>query len=291
MLKGKIRPINISDAEMILTWRNQDHIRINMYNNSIIQLEEHMKWFNKIINDDSCVYFIYEQNKEPLGLLSFSEIDKKNNKATWAFYSAYQDKVGVGIEMEKLALDYAFNRLNVNKLYCEVLDFNYTVVNLHRKFGFKIEGVRKQDYCREGKYYDIYQLAMFRDEYLKEQNNSAKNPKLRKSAIISLESLSMKYPELYKKLKLTQGNSLFQSLLTAGINQISLDTMLDSVGNFNIKRQNWIFYESINPIILDYLEIRSYLKMNIASNVIIEIKVVNEENKSLAVGEVEVDIL
>lgn len=167
MFKGNLRKIQLADAEMILSWRNQDNVRVNMYNHEIIDINTHMKWFNKMLNDNTCAYFIYEQEGQAMGLLSFSQIDIKNKKASWAFYSGNTSVRGIGSEMEQLALNYAFNELGLNKLCCEVLEFNTSVINFHRKFGFKIEGIKKDDYYRDGKFYDIYQLSIFKKDYLK----------------------------------------------------------------------------------------------------------------------------
>ena len=46
--------------------------------------------------------------------------------------------------METLALDYAFNELKINRLECEVLEFNSKVISFHKKFGFQEEGRKKQ---------------------------------------------------------------------------------------------------------------------------------------------------
>ena len=165
MLKGSIRPISLADAELVLAWRNQEAVRINMYNHQIISLETHMKWFHSMLQNETCHYFIYEKNQLPLGVLAISDIDKNNHKASWAFYSGDVTARGIGSEMEQLALDYAFNTLHLNKLCCEVLEFNQSVINFHRKFGFQIEGIRRKDYLRDGKFYDIYQLALLKDEY------------------------------------------------------------------------------------------------------------------------------
>jgi acyl dehydratase len=67
--------------------------------------------------------------------------------------------------MESAALDLAFNQLNLRKLNCEVLDFNQTVISLHKKFGFKVEGVFKKQYRRENNFHDIYRLALNRDDW------------------------------------------------------------------------------------------------------------------------------
>lgn len=168
-MKGNIRPIQRSDAELILEWRNTDAVRLNMYNHEVIDIESHLRWFDSMLKDNSCQYFIYERDEQPYGVLSFSEIDMKNKRAFWAFYSGDTSVRGVGSEMERLALDYAFNTLGLNKLCCEVLEFNTSVIDFHRKFGFKIEGVKRQDYLRDEKFYDIYQLAIFKKDYLKTQ--------------------------------------------------------------------------------------------------------------------------
>lgn len=171
-MKGSLRPIQSADAELILQWRNTDSVRLNMYNHEVIGLSLHLSWFNLMLSDESCKYFIYEQEGEPLGVLSFSDIDKKNKKAFWAFYSGATNVRGIGSEMEQLALEYAFNELDLNKLCCEVLDFNTSVINFHRKFGFKVEGIKKQDYFRDGQFYDIYQLALLKNDYLKNKKGS-----------------------------------------------------------------------------------------------------------------------
>ena len=180
MLKGQLRNVNGNDVDMIFEWRNRDQIRKNMYNNEIIPYDTHRKWFESILVSDNSQYFIYEQDNTPLGLVSFTNIDYKNRHASWAFYSSDFSVRGVGSEMEKLALRHAFEVLDLNKLCCEVLDFNFPVVRFHQKHGFKIEGVRKQQYKRGDKYFDIYQLAIFKKDYEKLLQNGFE-PKIAKS--------------------------------------------------------------------------------------------------------------
>jgi acyl dehydratase len=68
--------------------------------------------------------------------------------------------------MEVLALDYAFGELGLEKLNCEVLSFNMPVVEFHRKYGFRIEGIFRAHYERDGERFDIYRLAQFRKSWL-----------------------------------------------------------------------------------------------------------------------------
>ncbi|MDO5679073.1 MAG: UDP-4-amino-4,6-dideoxy-N-acetyl-beta-L-altrosamine N-acetyltransferase [Pelistega sp.] len=219
MIKGNIRPVNLSDAEMILEWRNQDSVRLNMYNHETISLEDHLSWFKSMLENKSCRYFIYEHGGVPLGVLSFSEIDTKNKKASWAFYSGDTSIRGIGSEMEQLALSYAFNELELHKLCCEVLEFNTSVISFHRKFGFKIEGVKKQDYHRGGKYYDIYMLALFKEDYLETINNK---PLIERSFSWDFVLTDRKINELVSIKHEIDKKSVLTSLVIAEISRVSI---------------------------------------------------------------------
>lgn len=67
--------------------------------------------------------------------------------------------------MEVLALEYAFNEIGLHKLCCEVLAFNAPVIKLHEKFGFKVEGILRDQYKRDGLFIDIYRLGLLAGEW------------------------------------------------------------------------------------------------------------------------------
>lgn len=267
MLKGKIRPVVFDDAHMVLEWRNQDFVRNNMYNNEVIELESHLAWFKKMLDDSSCLYFIYEQEGVPLGLLSFSAIDKKNNKASWAFYSSRENLRGVGSEMEQIALDYAFNSLRLNKLCCEVLDFNYSVVNFHRKHGFRIEGIRRKDYYRDGQYFDIYQLALFRDDYLRTQNS---------------EHLSL--PKNYmEEWEVTGEQEQVINTLQSQLSQI-----VDMQFIPNAPKSELHFYFTKDLVVGETYTIKTHLKSQTFESVVLAFELFDDSNNQVAYVEFEV---
>ena len=73
IFKG-FRLINEADSFLLLTWRNSDHVRIYMKNSDLITLEIHQQWFQKIITSETDLYFVYEQNKTPWGIVYFNVI-------------------------------------------------------------------------------------------------------------------------------------------------------------------------------------------------------------------------
>jgi UDP-4-amino-4,6-dideoxy-N-acetyl-beta-L-altrosamine N-acetyltransferase len=165
----KLNPMSSKDLDLVLTWRNSARVRENMYTNHLITADEHKRWFEMASQDPSKrLLMCVDESGTAVGVITFSDIDLLHKRATWAFYSGESGRRGVGSEMERLALDYAFEDLGLEKLNCEVLSFNMPVVDFHRKHGFRIEGIFRAQYTRDGAAHDVYRLAHFRRDWLED---------------------------------------------------------------------------------------------------------------------------
>ena len=157
-----LRRLDGRDGERVLAWRNQDRVRAGMYSDHIITPGEHARWFAAALIDPTAAYFIFEHRGRALGFVSFTAIDRLNDRCTWAFYLGEPDAPrGSGAAMEFLALDEAFGEIGVGKLCCEVFAFNAGVVRLHQRFGFVQEGRFVRHYRKNGAMEDIVCLALF----------------------------------------------------------------------------------------------------------------------------------
>lgn len=162
-----LRPMTADDLKMVLEWRNQAQVRENMYTTHEITWEEHVSWWSRVSENKKFKFYIFEEGI-PRGVVSFSELDEKNRTAIWAFYTGPDAPKGIGSRMEAAALEMAFEGLGLYKLVGEVLSHNMRVVKLHRRFGFKLEGIYRQQYTREdGRRLDVYRVAMFANDYTK----------------------------------------------------------------------------------------------------------------------------
>lgn len=163
----RLRPLETNDLELVRTWRNRPEVRANMYTRHEIAKDEHEAYFDRALSDRTKRYFLcVDASDEPVGVVSFVDIDHDNMTASWAFYSGDTSRRGIGTWMEFLALDYAFLELRLEKLQCEVLEWNLPVVEFHQKFGFSIEGIAKKQHVRENERYDVHRLAIHRREWL-----------------------------------------------------------------------------------------------------------------------------
>lgn len=168
---GRLRTIDSSELELMLSWRNASTVRQNMYTRHEISLSEHLAWWARIQGRSGQQYFMYELQGTPLGVVAFTGIDHSNQNSSWAFYASPESPKGTGSRMEFLALEYAFTNLGLHKLCCEVLAFNSPVIKLHQKFGFKTEGILREQHMHDGSFVDVYRLGIFSSEW-KEQRES-----------------------------------------------------------------------------------------------------------------------
>lgn len=162
----RLRPIEKADLALILSWRNSDRVRLNMYTDHLITPEEHARWFAAALSDDRGRFLVFEDQTHPLGFVSFTGITPAHGRCTWAFYIGEPNAPrGTGSAMEMFALDYAFGSLKLRKLCCEVLDFNANVVKLHKHFGFHEEGLLRQHYLKGERYADVVVMARMADTW------------------------------------------------------------------------------------------------------------------------------
>ncbi|MDH0364472.1 UDP-4-amino-4,6-dideoxy-N-acetyl-beta-L-altrosamine N-acetyltransferase [Comamonas aquatica] len=162
---GILRSIAVDELELMRAWRNEPAVRANMFTQHEISYEEHLIWWEKTKVRTDQKYFMYEMAGAPVGIAAFTGIDIRSQNSAWAFYASPSAPKGTGSKMEFLMLDHAFDDLKIHKLYCEVLAFNKSVIKLHQKFGFRIEGVFKQQYKVNDNFVDIYRLGILASEW------------------------------------------------------------------------------------------------------------------------------
>lgn len=162
-----LREMNESDLSMVLTWRNAEDIRNNMYTNHVISVDEHRSWWESHKNNPKMRRLVCELDGCAAGVVIFTNYMGPEGVASWAFYSGDRTRRGVGTAMEVAALHYAFDTLRVRRLECEVLDFNDSVIRFHLKHGFRVEGIFLEAYVRDGKPHDVYKFAMLARDWFK----------------------------------------------------------------------------------------------------------------------------
>ena len=138
-----------------------------MYEQDNIQWHEHLAWFRGMLSSEKDFYWTIVVDSKKVGVVCINDFNAKHKRASWAFYLAESDARGggIGAVVEFFIADIAFGQLHLNRLECEVLDWNKSVKRLHEKFGFVHEGCKRQNIEHNGTYVDVDCFAMLRYEW------------------------------------------------------------------------------------------------------------------------------
>jgi len=153
--------------DQVRVLRNHVDVRRFMYSDHEITPDEHANWLASLVGNARQRVFVVMLEGAVAGIVSLNAINATHRSADWAFYldPALQGK-GLGSLVEFWLLDHAFNEAGLEKLNCEVLASNAAVVKMHQKFGFVIEGVRRENILKDGVRLDVVLLGITRGEWL-----------------------------------------------------------------------------------------------------------------------------
>ncbi len=139
----KLKPLTEADLQMVLRWRNHPEVRRVMFTDHEISLAEHLAWWEKTRHDPARQVLLFHYQGRPAGVVNFFDIDARQKSCHWGFYldnercRDHAERLKIWLGLEQAAIEHAFTVIGAAALYCETLELNRPVHQLHRKFGFE----------------------------------------------------------------------------------------------------------------------------------------------------------
>lgn len=175
MLKGrKVGLVGIErrDLKQLLDWRNNPDFRKHFREHRELNMQQQEKWYEeRVLKDPATIMFSIRRlgDDELLGACGLVYINWVYKHADLSLYigwnDSYIDREGYAEETTRLMLDYAFNEMGLNKVWTEIYLFDKKKKKLYDGFGFHIDGVLRQNYFYEGRYWDSYILSILASEW------------------------------------------------------------------------------------------------------------------------------
>lgn len=138
-----------------------------MYTEHEITSLEHINYIKKLKKDKKQKVFCVLKDKiEPVGVVSINQIDFLHKKTDWAFYLTSNELTGLGAVLEYYIINFIFLKLEIEKLNCEVIETNNSVIELHKKFFFNEEGIRKENIIKNNRRINVYFLGLTKNKWL-----------------------------------------------------------------------------------------------------------------------------
>jgi len=120
---------------------------------------------------DSYEFIIQKKDtKEIIGMTGIKKIDWINKSAylfTWI--GAKYRKQGYALEAKTKINEFCFNKLGLRKIISEVAAFNFASNKMQKKFGMKLEGVKRKEYLNPvtKKYVEMNLYGLLSEEWRK----------------------------------------------------------------------------------------------------------------------------
>ncbi|WP_200804916.1 GNAT family N-acetyltransferase [Anaerosalibacter sp. Marseille-P3206] len=169
--KVYLKAIEREDLPYLMNWRNRPDFRKYFREYREINSDMQEKWYeNKVINDNSTIMFSIKdiENNQLLGCCGLCYINWIHRYADLSLYigwnNEYIDNKGYALEACELLFNYAFNELNLNKIWTEIYEFDNKKKKLYESMGFKVDGILRQNYFYDGKWWNSYILSLLKDE-------------------------------------------------------------------------------------------------------------------------------
>ncbi len=171
----KLRNLMIKDADGMLEWMHSKlshEVFVKDFNNytkkDVIAFIENISH-----NFQELHYACVDDNDEYLGTVSLKNIDYQNKNAEFAISFIEKARGSGATKFATITLlDEAFNKLQLNKVYLNVLDINKRAIAFYEKIGFKQEGIFKNHIFKNDNFHDLYWYAFESSDFNHKYNSN-----------------------------------------------------------------------------------------------------------------------
>lgn len=134
-----------------------------------VTIEEQKKWFENLKYEKNRQRFVIDLEGKPIGVINLDNIDEKNKSASISIKIGKQNlkNKGYGTQALNLILEYAFERLDLQRIYANVLEYNNPSQKLFIKCGFQIDGIQRKAILKNENFYNLIMFSILKEEFKK----------------------------------------------------------------------------------------------------------------------------
>jgi RimJ/RimL family protein N-acetyltransferase len=162
ILEIDVRLMKEEDVPFVNLIRN-GYAKKYLHDSRTFTNEESVEWFNKTKPE----FYIIRYKGQEIGYFRTSNLSKENNNIYIGcdIDPSFTGK-GIGYAAYKIFLEILFNEMNFHKVSLEVLSTNERAIHLYNKLGFVLEGIKREDVLKDGKYVDSKIMSILKTEFL-----------------------------------------------------------------------------------------------------------------------------
>lgn len=172
----RLRKLENKDCDGMLEWMHDEEVmhsfRKDMRNRTredVLKFIENAK--DIPANGEDLHYAVVDESDEYMGTISLKAFNEKDGNAEYAISlrRKFWGK-GVGQSATEKLLEIAFQKMNLERVYLNVLANNERAIRLYEKCGFQMEGEFKKHLYLEGGHKNLKWYAMLKEDYIEIKN-------------------------------------------------------------------------------------------------------------------------
>lgn len=164
----RIRLLERQDLEAARRLHNDDSTLLWLTDIRHVSEPEQENWFDMLSRSRSTRrYSVHEEKSGNFaGLFRIDHLDLQNRCAMVGLdiVQGFRRR-GYARKVFDYFFHYLFDEVGLNRLGLVTLDSNTPAIELYRKLGFQEEGRHREAIWRDGRYQDLLQFGLLRDEY------------------------------------------------------------------------------------------------------------------------------
>lgn len=167
--KTRLRALEHSDLAGFVGWINDPDVRRFMQIRYPLSMAAEENWWRDFNQQEQDLIFAIENEQGVhIGNLGLHNHERENRQAMLGIIIGDKGHWGrgYGTDAIRALLRWAFDNLNLNRIYLTVYSYNPRAIRCYEKCGFRHEGIMRQARYYEGQYHDEWMMAILRDEFL-----------------------------------------------------------------------------------------------------------------------------
>jgi len=118
-------------------------------------------------NDDLVLAVVLKEGDQHIGNVALQRLHPVYRSAEFSILLGERSHWGKGYGMEagRLLITHGFKALNLRRIACATFETNLAMKKLALALGMRKEGVRREAAYKDGKYVDIVEFGLLREEY------------------------------------------------------------------------------------------------------------------------------
>lgn len=157
----QLRPLEKRDLSYIYRQENARGVMALWFEEPYTSFDELELLYDKHVLDQSERRFVIDVEDEFAGVVELVYIDNlhRNTEIQIIVEEKFQGN-GLAQEAMRAGLEYAFNVINMHKVYLYVDVDNEAAVHIYKKIGFEMEGTLQEQFYANGRYHDSHIMGM-----------------------------------------------------------------------------------------------------------------------------------